>query len=404
MHILLFYQYYHNPDCAASGRHYQFVKALSKNHRISIITSDVWQKKRQAHNFEWAPPGVEVHHLSIPYDNAMGNRARLKAYASYMWQAIRTGLEIERPDVIIGSSTPLTAAWAAAKVAQIRRIPWIFEVRDLWPDFPIQMGAIKNGWLRNRLYKMEHNLYKSASHNIPLSPDMASHILERGINPANVTTLINGTDLQFADAVSDAGVTSLVASHGLSGKKIVLYAGTLGRANAIPLILETSSRLASRPDIHFVLMGSGFFQRDIEEAAEKQSNLSIIAPAPRNRVFEWFKAASVSLVSFINLPVLATNSPAKFFDSLAVGTPVIVTNPGWTKSFVEQHACGWYASGEEPDALVRCIEGVIDDPELLQHAGKNGSIIATQLFDRSKMASQLESILRQSAFPKGKSH
>ncbi|MEM8485753.1 MAG: glycosyltransferase family 4 protein [Bacteroidota bacterium] len=401
MHILLFYQYYHNPDCAASGRHFQFVKALSKNHRVSIITSDIWQKKRQTNNFAWAPPGVEVHQLAVPYENAMGNAARLKAYAGYMWKAFWQGLKIDRPDVIIGSSTPLTAAWAAAKVARFRRIPWVFEVRDLWPDFPIQMGAIKHGWLRRRLYKIEENLYSGAAHNIALSPDMASHIAEKGVGDDKISVLLNGTDLNFANTTDTTAGDALRQAHGLAGKKIVLYAGTLGRANAIPQILETSSALQHREDIHFVLLGSGFFEAHIRRAVAAQQNLSLIEAAPRHQVFDWFRAATVSLVSFINLPVLATNSPAKFFDSLAAGTPVIVTNPGWTRAFVAKHNCGWYAPWEEPEALVRCIENVIDDPGLLSTAGKNGSTIAAELFDRSKMALQLETILRQCALPQG---
>ncbi len=401
MHILLFYQYYHNPDCAASGRHYHFVKELSKQHRVSIITSDIWQQKRQTYNFPWAPENVDLHHLHVPYDNAMGSKARLKAYASFMTKAIWKGLRVDKPDVIIGSSTPLTAAWAAAKVAQLRRVPWIFEIRDLWPDFPIQMGAIKHSWAQKQLYKLEQRLYKSAAHNIPLSPDMANHVLEQGIDSNQVTTILNGTDLGFAQSVTAEKSQNLLNQHGLAGKKIILYAGTLGRANAIPTILEASRQLKNRDDLHFVVLGSGFLAPDVANAANKQSNLTLLPPAPRHQIFDWFATASVSLVTFADLPVLSTNSPAKFFDSLAAATPVIVTNPGWTKSFIEEHNCGWFVPPEEPHTLVRCIEHIFSNPDELNRAGKNGLAIATQLFDRSKMVLQLESILRQCVLPQG---
>ncbi len=209
--------------------------------------------------------------------------------------------------------------------------------------------------------------------------------------------LLNGTDLEFAHAVTRQDADLLLQKHGLAGKKIILYAGTLGRANAIPLIMETSRKLSHRNDIHFVFMGNGFFQDEIEKAARTRANISLIPTAPRHQVFTWFKAASLSLVTFIDLPILQTNSPAKFFDSLAVGTPVLVTNPGWTRTFVEQHNCGWYAPAEEPEALVRCIERIIDRPDILQAAGDSGSAFATQLFDRHKMALILESILRRHA-------
>lgn len=402
MKILIFYQYYHNPDCGASGRHYQFIEALSKQHEVTVITSDVWLKKRKTRRFDWAPAGVNVIHLPVPYDNAMGSGARLKAFACYMIRAMITGLRVPRPDVIFGTSTPLTATWAAGKVAQLRRIPWIFEVRDLWPDFPIQMGAIKAPWMQKMLYKMEHRLYRRASHIIPLSPDMEAHILSLGVEKDRLTTLVNGTDLAFARQASQKKANILLASHGLAGKKIILYAGTLGRANAIPLIMETSRQLTHRDDLHFVFVGSGYFQDEIAKIARQRKNVSLFPPAPRHEVFTWFKAATLSLVTFIDLPVLQTNSPAKFFDSLATGTPVIVTNPGWTRTFVETHGCGWYVPAKEPESLVRCIERVTDDPEHLQSAGDKGMAIANKQFDRTRMATILESILRRYALPKGK--
>ncbi len=401
MRILFFYQYYHNPDCGASGRHYQFIKTLSKNHEVTVITSDVWQHKRQTQHFEWAPPGVNVIHLHVPYENAMDSSARLKAYLGYLFKAIWTGLRAPRPDIIFGTSTPLTAAWAAGIVARMRGIPWVFEVRDLWPDFPIQMGAIKNPWLQKQLYKLEYKLYHQAAHVIPLSPDMEAHILHQGIPPEKIAMLLNGTDLEFAHTVTTQDTRALLQQHGLAGKKVILYAGTLGRANAIPLIMETSRQLSHRSDIHFVFMGNGFFKDEIENAARTRANITLIPSAPRHEVFKWFKAASLSLVTFIDLPVLQSNSPAKFFDSLASGTPVLVTNPGWTRTFVEQHNCGWYAPAEEPEALVRCIERVIDHPEILQAAGEGDAALANQLFDRHKMALVLESILRRHATPQG---
>lgn len=395
MHVLLFYQYYHNPDCAASGRHYQFLKTLSKNHRVSVITSDVWQKKRTTYQFDWAPAGVEVHHLPVAYNNTMGSRDRLKAFWRYMSKAVLKGLRVDRPDIIIGSSTPLTAAWAAAKVAQLRRVPWIFEVRDLWPDFPVQMGAIENTWIKKRLYAMERQLYRSAAHIIPLSPDMEAHVLNHGIKEERITTILNGSDLELAEAATQESACTLLTAHGLSDKKVILYAGTLGRANGIPNILDAAKKLAHHTDIHFVILGSGFFRDEIARTAATCTNITLLDAVPRHQIFQWFRAATLSLITFINLPVLAANSPAKFFDSLAVGTPVIVTNPGWTKTFVEQHECGWYVPAEEPHTLVECIEQIITKPEALARAGANGARIAAHAFDRRQMAVQLEAILRR---------
>ena len=393
MRILLFYQYYHNPDCSATGRHYQFVKALGRRHEVHVITSDVWEDKRNSSLFEWTPPGVTLHSFPVEYENAMSVRDRLSAYSRFAIGAIQRGMRVPRPDVIIGTSTPLTAAWAASIVARWRRVPWVFEVRDLWPDFPIQMGAFSNEWIKNRLYALEKQLYARAAHIVTLSPDMKAHVLRYATNPEAVTTLLNGTDLDLNDRVTPEDVKALRTEHGLGEKKIILYAGTFGRANAIPLLIDTARALRHRKDLHFVFLGEGFHLPQLKEAEEHCSNVSVYPPEPRHKIFQWFHLASLSLVSFIDLPVLAANSPAKFFDSLAAGTPAIVTNPGWTRSFVEQHKCGWYTPASEPASVVQGIERALDDPKMYNSACENGRNVAYQLFDRALMAEELESIL-----------
>ena len=327
----------------------------------------------------------------------MGTRQRLAAFAQYASRATLKALRLPRPDVILGSSTPLTAAWAAAKTARLRNVPWVFEVRDIWPDFPIQMGAINNPWMQRRLYSMERKLYASAAHIIPLSPDMAAHIASFGHSTERITTLLNGTDLPLAQAVDHTDVYALRQQHGLGERHVILYAGTWGRANAIPALLRTAETLQHRQDLVFVFLGDGYYAEAVREAAQKYANVYVAPPQPRHRIFDWFSLASLSLVSFLNLPVLSANSPAKFFDSLAVGTPVLVTNPGWTRSFIEEHGCGWYAPASEPGALSNCIESIFEEPTELLRAGANGKAAAGTFFDRRAMADTLAQILYSSA-------
>lgn len=393
MHIAVFYQYFHSPDCPAAARHYTFVREWSKSHRVTVITGNSWYGRRLSEKFAWGPPGVDVRMLDVPYDNAMSSRQRLGAFARYAAGAIRTGLKIDRPDVIFATSTPLSAVWAAARVARLKRVRWIFEVRDLWPEFPIQMGAIENPFLERYLRHLERNLYRDATHVIALSPDMAKHVTDSGTPASKVTTVVNGTDFDLLDSVSEQEVMNLRQRHSLSGRKIVLYAGMFGRANAIPLLLDTARRLVHRADIAFVFVGDGFLAPEIRKAAQEFDNIVAPGPSARHAIFKWFMLADVTLVSFIDLPVLASNSPSKFFDSLGAGTPVIVTNPGWTKQFVEKHACGWYVPPGDARALSTKIAEILDSPWDLARAGVNGRRIAVQEFDRTRMASQIEQIL-----------
>lgn len=398
MHIAVFNQYHNSPDCAATSRHYTFLAHLARRHRVSLITTNIWLHQRITDNYPWVPEGVELHAFEVPYENKMGKGKRLVAFGKYAARAMQQGVLIDKPDVIWGISTPLTAAWAAAQVARWRKVPWVFEVQDLWPSFPIQMGAVPGKWLQNRLYALERNLYEQADHIIPLSSDMTEYILRLGIAEDKLTTLLNGTDLALVACSPDPESINIRQQYGIGDRQVILYAGSYGRANDIPLLIDTARRLAARKDICFVFTGEGYHTPSLQEASKSLPSLVILPPQPRHLVFSWFKLAQISLVPFLGLPVLDSNSPAKFFDSLAVGTPVIVTNQGWTKAFLEEHECGWYSPAGDSEALASCILNALADPGALAAAGRRGRLRAIHEFDREQQAETIEHILEKAAF------
>ena len=332
--------------------------------------------------------------LDVPYQNAMTPRQRLWAYLRYAARAFTEGLQIRRPDLIWGSSTPLSAAVAAAAVAKFCGAPWIFEVRDLWPAFPIQMGAISNPVLISILQSVERRLYQSAAHVVALSPDMTTHI-RQSTPGASVSTIEYGTELDLVDRVYESHIQTIQSDFGLLPSGIVLYAGTFGRANAIPMLLDTARQLTHRKDLHLVLTGHGYYQSAVREAAHELPNLTYIPPQPRPRSLALFRLADVSLVPFIDLPVLRANAPSKLYDSLAAGTPVIVTNPGWTKDLVETHRCGWYIPPNSPQKLANRITSLFDEPGRLMQAGWRGANLARQRFDRSAHMDRLAALVDQ---------
>lgn len=395
MHIALFHQYHHNPDCPATCRHYTFLAELAKRHRITLVTADAWEQKRLTHAYDWVPRGVELVSLAAPYSNKMNVWQRLQAFGSYGLKALAAGIRLERPDVVWGVSTPLTAAWAAAQVARWHKLPWVFEVQDLWPDFPIQMGGIRNRLLQRQLYALERNLYKSASHIIPLSPDMAQHIQNKGISPEKITTLVNGADLDWLQQPAETAVAEIRERYGIGSRNVILYAGTYGRANDIPTLLQAAELMQAQEDVCWVFTGQGFYEDALKEAAAKGNNIVLAPPQPRQHIFNWFRLAAVSVVSFIDLPVLKANSPGKFFDSLAAGTPVVVTNAGWTKEFVEEHRCGWFVPAGKPQQLAQRLSAALREPEALKAAGLKGAEAARAHFDRQLMVEVLEKVLLQ---------
>ena len=400
MHIAVFSQYHTNPDCPATSRHYALLAHIARSHRVTLISTAAWASQRLSQEFPWVPAGVELRTISVPYRNSMGAARRALAFAHYAAGAVREGLRIDRPDIIWGISTPLTAAWAAAQVARWRRVPWVFEVQDLWPSFPIAMGAVPTAWARNRLFAMERGLYQSAAHIVALSPDMSRYVAGTGVAPTKITTILNGTDLDLATCATPETVATLRRKYGLEGKRVVLYAGTFGRANDIETLAAAAEIVAAQlPDVVWLFLGQGYHESLLRAAAARCPTIRLVGGQPRHEVFSWFRLAEVSVVSFLGLPVLDANSPAKLYDSLAVGTPVVVTNRGWTKTLVETHDCGWFVPAGQPTLLAQQLANLLDEnvKSRLVAAGERGKLLAEREFDRQQFAQRMQLILEYAA-------
>ncbi len=390
MHIAVFLQYYHTPDCPTAARPYALVKRLAQEHEVTLLTTHAWEENRLAHRYSWVPDGVRLVRFDVPYNNEMGPFDRLCTFAHYALRSIGYALRMPRPDLILGSSTPLTTAVAAGVVATVRRIPWIFEVRDLWPDFPIQMGVVRSTVLQRLLYALERCLYRSAAHVVALSPDMERHV--RTVAPSsNVSTMVYGTDRRLLRNRPDPN--QLRRRLSLDRPHVVLYAGTLGRANAIPTLLDAARRLADRDDVLIGFAGTGYHEDTVRRAAHRHEHIRLLDPLPYPEALSLFSVADVSLVSFRDRPVLAANSPGKFYDSLAVGTPVVVTNPGWTQRFVDRHQCGWSVPPESPIALANQLRALLDAPDRLATAGRRGRTVARQKFDRAAIMDEYAALV-----------
>jgi len=399
MHIAVFSQYHTSPDCPATSRHYTLLAEIAKHHRVTLLTTPAWRSQQLTHEWPWVPPGVELLEAAIPYDNKMGPARRALAFAQYAAWALRAGRRLVRPDVVWGISTPLTAAWAAARCARHWRAPWLFEVQDLWPSFPVAMGAVPTALARQQLFALEKRLYESAAHIVPLSPDMSAYVAGLGIAERKITTLLNGTDLDLAARATPAAVAALRQAQGLAGRRVVLYAGTFGRANDMPTVVAAAEALvATDPAATFLFLGHGYYAPLVAAAAARwPGRIRLVGGQPRHAVFAWFALAEVAVVSFLGLPVLAANSPAKLYDALAVGTPVVVTNPGWTKALVEEHGCGWYVPAGDAPALATRLQAALLDRPGLAAAGARGQALAQACFDRVALAGQMRALLEQAA-------
>jgi glycosyltransferase involved in cell wall biosynthesis len=223
---------------------------------------------------------------------------------------------------------------------------------------------------------------------------MAQHV--RTVAPGtDVATLQYGADLRLVNQATDDQRASLRGRFSLDGRSLVLYAGTFGRANAIPTLLEAAEQFADRSDVLFAFAGHGHHTSTVRRAARQFDHIRHLPPLPYPEALALFSLADVSLVSFLDRPVLAANSPGKFYDSLAAGTPVIVTNSGWTRRFVETHACGWFVPPESPEALADRLHVLLGERDALTAASENARAAARRYFDRAEIMTRYADLVDQ---------
>jgi glycosyltransferase involved in cell wall biosynthesis len=324
----------------------------------------------------------------------MSTFQRIQSYLSFSAKAFWGSIRNSNPDVVYGISTPLSTAWTAAMAARWHGVPWLFEIRDLWPAFPIQMGAIPFHWLEQVLYKVERFLYRSAAHIVTMSPDMTTHVEQTGQSPDRVTTILPGSDLDYLNSPTSPSPQHVRRRYNLPASPLVLYAGTFGRANDIPTLIEVARRCKDEK-FSFLFVGRGFYEPALRRLARKNSSVFLAPPQPQHHMGAWYRLADLSVVSFLDRPVLASNSPAKFFDSLTMGTPVLVTNPGWTKAFVETHQCGWYVPPSDPDSMTKRLRALMTAPNKLSAAGDRGRRVAEKKFNRSEQFSKIPALVER---------
>jgi glycosyltransferase involved in cell wall biosynthesis len=312
--------------------------------------------------------------------------------------ASRVGKRLPRPDIVLASHTPLTIGLAGMELAQHFQIPFVFEVRDLWPQALINLGAIRNPaaiwWLR----RMERRIYRAADHIIALSPGMKEGIVGTGVPEDRVTMIPNASDLDLfrPDLDRQFGRERL----GLGDRFAAIYFGAMGYANGLEYIIEAAEMLQNQgaDGIVFVLHGDGK-QRHWHEHQVREKGLTNVIfsdPVPDKHVVAQLVSACDVGLTVYRADKEHTWSPNKMFDALAAGKPVIVNVPGWLSQIIEENRCGRGVSPECPAELARVLLQFSRDPEGCQQMGVNARSLAEREFARDRLAANLETVLLSS--------
>ncbi len=399
MRILYVHQFFATRDSSLGLiRSYEFSRRwVEQGHEVTVITSASRLPAEFSEKLysEGEIDGIRIRSVRVNYDNRMGTWRRIVSFATFMFGASWLASTAGRHDVVFATSTPLTVGIPGWIAAALHNTPFVFEVRDLWPEAAIQMGAISRTGLLGRIGKMlERFLYHRARHVVALSPGMVAGVIGEGVDPDRVHMVPNSSDLDlFGPGPKDP---ELVERYGLHERFVVGYAGAIGPSNAVEDNVPEAARLLherGRDDVVFLVAGDGKSVPALTERTEGLPNVIIAGSMPKAEVPRFTRTADALMALFADKPILATNSPNKFFDGLATGRPMIVNSDGWTRQLVEDHECGIYFPAEDGAALADAIERLADHEGERTRMGANARALAESEFARDLLAARVFDVL-----------
>lgn len=383
------------------SRAYEMARRLvSSGHEVHMVTSYRLQDIKDTGWFKTEEAGIHVHWLPVPYTNHMGYTNRIKSFFRFAIRAAQKAASLDG-DVIFATSTPLTIALPGAYAARRNRIPMVFEVRDLWPELPIAIGALKDPVSRWAARRLERFAYRHAARVVALSPGMAEGVVRTGYPEDRISIIPNSADLNLFSYDSERADRFRREHPELGTGPVVLYAGTLGRINGVVYMVHLAAHVREKhPEIRFVVIGSGQEEEHIQAVAREHGvyadNFFMYPRLPKKDVVDAFSAASIVTSWFIDLPEMEANSANKFFDGLASGTAIAINYGGWQAELLRETGAGVILSRDYEEAATQLVD-LLNDSVRLERAGNAARKLAEDRFSRDELAAKLEQILLEVA-------
>lgn len=402
MKVLYLHQYFATVDSSAGTRSYEMAKRLtSKGHSVTFITSSAFLSNNYLLSTGWNElniEGIKLHVLHLPYSNNDTYIRRMAKFLHFSLRSIPKALKI-KSDVVFATSTPLTIAIPGIICSKIQRIPMVFEVRDLWPELPVAVGAIKNSLLIWLAEKLERFTYHNSTHLVGLSPGMCEGIEKQGIEKEKITLITNSCDTELFDIEESVGIQYKNEKLSfVNDRKIVVYTGTFGLINDVSYIVYLAkASLDKSSNLCFVAIGSGMQKEIVIELAKNEgvlnNNLFILDPLPKTEIVKLLSAAELSLSLFSPVTQMWHNSANKFFDALAARTPIAINYGGWQKDLIEEHQCGLVLHEKSFIEVADEIDEFLANEEMYKLAKLSCQDLACNHYSRDIMAERLENVL-----------
>jgi glycosyltransferase involved in cell wall biosynthesis len=402
MHILLIHQAFAALDEAGGTRHHEIAQYLvARGHRVTIIASPVSYLTGKSQ--EDPPPGNEDQKSTdeIKVIRATTYSAlhrsfvhRVISFLSFMITSFFIGLRVKDVDLVWGTSPPIFQSLTAWALARLKRIPFLLEIRDLWPAFAIAIGVLRQPAMIKASEWLERFLYLNADRVVVNSPGFIDHV--RASGASNIELVPNGADTSMFDP--QAKGLNFRRTNGLGERFIALYAGAHGISNDLGIILSAAKILqAENSEIMFVLIGDGKEKPALLDQAEEFAldNLIFIPPAPKKSMPEVLAAADVCIAILKPIPLYATVYPNKVFDYMAAGRPVVLAIEGVIQEVVEISEAGIAVPPGDPNALANALNYLADHLEQRAKMGIKGNDYVKRHFNRNDQADKLGKIIEK---------
>ncbi|ORT71905.1 glycosyltransferase family 4 protein [Pseudomonas mosselii] len=395
MRVLYFHQHFSTPKGATGIRSYEMARRLvAQGHQVTMVCgsygggntglSGAFKSGKRQGQVE----GIDVIEFDLAYANSDGFLKRAVSFLKFALRSIGVALTA-RYDLVFATTTPLTAGIPGIFARWLRNKPFVFEVRDLWPELPKAMGVIRNPLVLWGMSMLEWASYRSAHRLVGLSPGIVEGIVSRGVDPSKVAMIPNGCDLDIFDAPAQPWRPQGVDDSQL----MAVFAGTHGMANKLDAVLDAAVRLKARgrDDIRLVLIGQGKLKPALMNRAKAEGldNVVFHDPVNKERLAGLMASADLGLQVLANVPAFYFGtSPNKFFDYIASGLPVLNNYPGWLAEMIVNESCGFAVAPEDPDAFADALEQAASDRAELRTMGERGRQLAARSFDRKLLAGQ----------------
>lgn len=401
MHILFLTDNFPPETNAPATRTYEHTKRWAQaGHEVTVITGVPNFPSGEVHagyrNKLWQTEtidGVRVVRVWTYITANEGFLRRTLDYISFMITGGLAGLFVKRPDVIVATSPQFFCALGGCLLAMVRRRPFVFELRDLWPDSITAVGAMQESSAIRWLRKLEYWLYRRATKIVSVTHSFKEILVSNGIDPAKVVVVPNGVD---PDAFTPGPKPNeLEARLGLQGKFVAAYVGTIGMAHGLGTILDAAEKLKERSDIAFVLVGTGAEHSQLESEARARGlmNICFVGPVSKKEVKEYWRLCDAALVLLRDLPLFRHVIPSKIFEAWGSGRPVILGVAGESARIVEAAAGGVVISPEDATALTRVIAQLADTRTVGDTLGRKGREYVQRRYDRAELAAQMLNVL-----------